>query len=83
MDEGSVQKTVDETQSIDGGEEVRANGFEKPWLVEIDNVPEATRIVGRDDMIKFLSRFSRSERRSGATRHQKGRRTMIGRPTGR
>jgi ORC complex protein Cdc6/Orc1 len=36
--------------------------FEKPWLLEIDNVPDANRIVGRDDKIKSLAKNLRKMR---------------------
>jgi len=53
----TTQSTVDEILDID--EENNRNEseiFEKPWLLEIDNIPEENRIVGRDDQITFLAK---------------------------
>jgi len=40
----------------------RIGYFEKPWLLEIDNVPDANRIVGRDGHITFLAKNLRKMR---------------------
>lgn len=59
----STQTTVDEILSVDDGNaEERSNIFEKPWLLEIDNVPDANRIVGRDNHITFLAKNLRKMR---------------------
>lgn len=63
MDEDSGQTTVDEILSVGGeSEEDGSSVFEKPWLLEIDNVPESNRIVGRDDKIKSLAENLRKMR---------------------
>lgn len=57
------QSTVDEILDVsedDGKEE--SDIFEKPWLLEIDNIPNADRIVGRDDHITFLAKNLRKMR---------------------
>ena len=59
----STQTTVDEILNVDkGDEEDESDIFEKPWLLEIDNVPDANRIVGRDDHITFLAKNLRKMR---------------------
>ncbi|WP_434530258.1 hypothetical protein ACODNH_03320 (plasmid) [Haloarcula sp. NS06] len=59
----STQTTVDEILNVDeDNEEDESNIFEKPWLLEIDNVPDANRIVGRDDHITFLAKNLRKMR---------------------
>ncbi|WP_338906483.1 hypothetical protein [Salinibaculum marinum] len=59
----STQTTVDEILNIDEGDsEDESDIFEKPWLLEIDNVPDANRIVGRDDHITFLAKNLRKMR---------------------
>jgi cell division control protein 6 len=63
MDEDSGQMTVDEILSVGGEDEDEGSSvFEKPWLLEIDNVPESNRIVGRDDKIKSLAENLRKMR---------------------
>jgi len=55
--------TVDEILNVDEGDsEDESDIFEKPWLLEIDNVPDANRIVGRDDHITFLAKNLRKMR---------------------
>jgi len=62
-DHDTTQTTVDEILSVDEqSDEDKSNIFEKPWLLEIDNVPDANRIVGRDDKIKSLARNLRKMR---------------------
>jgi len=59
----STQTTVDEILNVDEGDsEDESDIFEKPWLLEIDNVPDANRIVGRDDHITFLAKNLRKMR---------------------
>ncbi len=59
-----TQTTVDEILNVDEGDsEDESDIFEKPWLLEIDNVPGANRIVGRDDHITFLVKNLRKMRR--------------------
>lgn len=62
-DNNSTQTTVDEILSVEeGNDEDESDIFEKPWLLEIDNVPDANRIVGRDDHITFLAKNLRKMR---------------------
>ncbi|WP_251331484.1 orc1/cdc6 family replication initiation protein [Haloplanus pelagicus] len=62
-DNNTTQTTVDEILSVDDqGDEYTSKIFEKPWLLEIDNVPDANRIVGRDDKIKSLAKNLRKMR---------------------
>ena len=62
-DNNTTQTTVDEILSVDGqNDEDNSKIFEKPWLLEIDNVPDANRIVGRDDKIKSLAKNLRKMR---------------------
>jgi len=61
------QTTIAETTRRDikcrrGDSEDESDIFEKPWLLEIDNVPDANRIVGRDDHITFLAKNLRKMR---------------------
>jgi cell division control protein 6 len=64
-DHDTTQTTVDEILSVDEqSDEDKSNVFEKPWLLEIDNVPDADRIVGRDDKIKSLAKNLRKMRTS-------------------
>jgi len=59
----STQTTVDEILNVDDGDgEEESDIFEKPWLLEIDNVPDANRIVGRDGHITFLAKNLRKMR---------------------
>ncbi|AXG11944.1 cell division control protein Cdc6 [Halorubrum sp. 48-1-W] len=62
-DNNTTQTTVDEILSVDDqSDEYKSKIFEKPWLLEIDNVPDANRIVGRDDKIKSLAKNLRKMR---------------------
>ncbi len=62
-DNNTTQTTVDEILSVDGqNDEDNSKIFEKPWLLEIDNLPDANRIVGRDDKIKSLAKNLRKMR---------------------
>lgn len=62
-DNDTTQTTVDEILSVDDqSDEYKSKIFEKPWLLEIDNVPDANRIVGRDDKIKSLAKNLRKMR---------------------
>jgi len=62
-DNNTTQTTVDEILSVDNqSDEYKSKIFEKPWLLEIDNVPDANRIVGRDDKIKSLAKNLRKMR---------------------
>lgn len=59
----TTQSTVDEILDVDKDDNKNESEiFEKPWLLEIDNVPEAKRIVGRDDHITFLAKNLRKMR---------------------
>lgn len=59
----TTQSTVDEILDVDEDDNKNQSDiFEKPWLLEIDNVPEAKRIVGRDDHITFLAKNLRKMR---------------------
>jgi len=59
----TTQTTVDEILDVDEDDNKNeSNIFEKPWLLEIDNVPDANRIVGRDDHITFLAKNLRKMR---------------------
>lgn len=60
------QPSVDEILRVaDDDDERQSVIFEKPQLLEIDNVPEANRIVGRDDHITFLAKNLRKMRTDG------------------
>jgi ORC complex protein Cdc6/Orc1 len=62
-DNNTTQTTVDEILSVDGqNDEDNSKIFEKPWLLEIDNLPDANRIVGRDNKIKSLAKNLRKMR---------------------
>lgn len=53
----TTQSTVDEILDIDEDEDKNESDiFEKANLLEIDNIPDANRIVGRDEHIKFLAK---------------------------
>jgi cell division control protein 6 len=53
----TTQSTVDEILDIDEDEDKNESDiFEKPNLLEIDNIPDANRIVGRDEHITFLAK---------------------------
>jgi cell division control protein 6 len=57
------QSTVDEILDVsEDDEKDESDIFEKPWLLEIDNIPNADRIVGRDDHITFLAKNLRKMR---------------------
>lgn len=57
------QSTVDEILDVNEDDEKdESDIFEKPWLLEIDNIPNADRIVGRDDHITFLAKNLRKMR---------------------
>ena len=57
------QSTVDEILDVsEDDEKDESDVFEKPWLLEIDNIPNADRIVGRDDHITFLAKNLRKMR---------------------
>lgn len=57
------QSTVDEILDVsEDDEKDDSDIFEKPWLLEIDNIPNADRIVGRDDHITFLAKNLRKMR---------------------
>jgi len=58
-----TQMTVDDILNIEEGTYERESDiFEKPWLLEIDNIPDADRIVGRDEEITFLAKNLRKMR---------------------
>lgn len=64
----STQVTVDEILNVDDEDgESESDIFEEPSLLEIDNVPDANRIVGRDDHITFLAKNLRKMRTNGVT----------------
>jgi len=57
------QSTVDEILDVsEDDKKDESDIFEKPWLLEIDNIPNADRIVGRDDHITFLAKNLRKMR---------------------